>query len=74
MNWIIKSSANPEETSATVKGILMQYVGLMVSVLTILNLNVGSEVIVNYISTSTVLLGALLTTFGLARKMYYTLK
>lgn len=76
MDWLIKSSVNADKIALTVKGIL---VGLVPTLLLIARVNgweIGEEgimgvidAIVNVISTVGSALGAILTLWGLTRKI-----
>ena len=74
VNFLVKSSANPEETSLTITGILISYASTVVSVLTVLNISVTYNIVVHYISTGGIVIGCLLSIFGIGRKLYFIIK
>ena len=71
---LVKSSANPEKTSATLIGILTTYASFIVSGLALLNISVTYDVVIHNISFVGMLVGSMLSIFGICRKMYYSFK
>lgn len=72
--WLVVSSANPENVSMTLKGILLQYVGVLFAVLMYFKVPFSQEVIYQFIGYFCAFIGAGLGIFGLARKMYFEIK
>ena len=75
-NWIMKSSANPENLSLTIKGILGTIVFVAVSFGANYTFNVDalSYDITNVISQIGIVISSLITIYGLVRKIYLTIK
>lgn len=68
------SSANPEKVSATIKGILLQYVGIALLISQALGHPLMESNVVLIIGDVTSLIGIALSFFGLARKLYLLIK
>lgn len=73
-HWIVDSSANPENVSLTVKGILLQYVSVIVLALTMFHLKVTEGSVTYEIGKYVAYLGVFLSLVGMIRKIYYALK
>lgn len=73
-DWIIKSSANPQNISMTVKGALIGSIGIIMFFVTQANLPYSVEQVTEMIGYIAQAVGILLTAFGLVRKMYFLLK
>jgi hypothetical protein len=75
-NWLMKSSANPEKLSLTIKGILSTIVFVAVSFGANYTLNIDalSYDIANVISQIGIVISSLITIYGLIRKIYLTIK
>jgi len=75
-NWLMKSSANPENLSLTIKGILSTIVFVAVSFGAnyTFNVDVMSYDIANVISQIGIVISSLITIYGLVRKIYLTIK
>jgi len=67
----VASSANPEEVSLTIKGILIANVGLIVLVLKLFHVSVTVDEVTNVIGLITTGVGSAITIYGLLRKLYY---
>lgn len=74
LNWLVASSANPEQFSLTLKGILIANIGVIMFIIHQANLSYTVDQITVVISTFTALVGGILTVIGLLRKMYLSLK
>lgn len=74
LRLIIISSANPDKASMTIKGILLQYVAVMLTLGTLVGIPLMESEVVKYIEMASIAAGALLTLFGLTRKLYYQIK
>jgi len=77
-NWLMKSSANPEKLSLTIKGILSAIVFVAVSfganyTFTSFDVSAMAYDIANLISQIGVAVSALVAAFGFVRKIYITL-
>jgi hypothetical protein len=72
--WLVTSSADPAKTSSTIQGILIQYVGLILAVTSMLKLPLTESNLYTYITTGCMVFGGLLGIFGLGRKIYYEIK
>lgn len=73
-NWLLVSSANPENTSMTIKGILLQYVSVIIASMAVLGVPLMDTQLIHYIDVGCAILGGLLGIFGLGRKIYYQFK
>lgn len=69
-DWVVKSSADPEKVSLTIKGgiVLAAFVGIDSSVVT----QVGNE-LAHLIATLGIAVSSGVTLYGLLRKIYITL-
>lgn len=74
LDWLIVSSANPEEYSMTVKGILLQYVAVVIYMMHTLNVPLTQTLAVEYIDMFCTILGGILGIFGICRKIYFAIK
>ena len=74
LDWLVNSSANPEEYSATVQGIILHAFGIILPVLTLLHLPISVDNVTTLISQSCQVLGIALAAAGLVRKGYYAIK
>lgn len=74
LNWLIQSSADPVKYSATIKGMLIQYLSLVLGVLAVFNVPLTNTQAYHFIDLATLGLGTALGMFGLARKFYYEVK
>ncbi len=73
-NWIVKSSANPEETAMTIKGVIILQVPVALNILSQFGVNLDKFVVINDISIAALVFGALLGIVGIVRKIYLTIK
>lgn len=74
LNWLVVSSANPENTSLTLKGILLQYVAVVVAAGAVIGVPLLDTQVIHYIDLGLAVLGSILGIVGLGRKLYYQLK
>jgi hypothetical protein len=72
--WIVQSSANPEETAMTIKGVIILQVPVALNILSQFGVNLDKLVIVNDISIAALVFGACLGIVGIIRKVYLTIK
>ena len=73
-DWLVTSSANPEEYSITIQGILLHALGIVLPILFYLHLPVTAAQITNQISVACQVLGIVLAIIGLVRKAYFAIK
>lgn len=74
MNKFLQSSANPQELSLTVRGILVSLVAVIIMVLQVLNIPFSEAQLMELIQQITALLSVMMVAFGLARKIWYSFK
>lgn len=74
VNWLVKSSADPEKVSMTIKGTLLTYVSLVIFVAQSFHVQVSQEWLANLIQFISAFAGSLLMVFGLGRKIYFMFK
>lgn len=74
LDWLTTSSADPEEYSLTIKGILLQYAGIIAVALSLLHYSVTMEQITSTIGSAAAVLGTVLGIIGLGRKLYIQIK
>lgn len=74
INWLVVSSADPSKTSMTLKGILLQYVTLILAFLTVLHIPLTETQVYSLITDVTGFVGIALSGIGLIRKIYLTVK
>lgn len=72
VNWLVVSSANPEQYSLTLQGTLMAGAGQVVADLQNLGLNVGISQYTNEVGHAVAIVGLLLAAVGFARKVFLT--
>ncbi len=65
------SSANPEELSLTIKGMLLMYVPAIIGVAQLFNYTLDKNQLVNIIGLISFAIAGLMVTGGLLRKIYY---
>lgn len=77
--WLVRSSADPEQLSATIKG-LAAFVPAVVVMFTLLHINVGSDLLLAYIDKlallATYIAGGVSAAYafvGFCRKVYTTI-
>lgn len=73
-DWVVTSSANPDETSKTIQGVLLLQAPVILSVLKGFGINTDGIDILHAVGTLGLWLGIGLTAFGLGRKIYYQFK
>ncbi len=69
--WLVESSANPEKVSATIQGILIQYIGIIIFAAQHFGVPLSHTQVVNDIGLFSAFIGTAIGVFGLLRKMYY---
>lgn len=74
LNWLVVSSANPENVSLTLKGILLQYVAIVVAAGSVIGVPLLDTQVIHYIDLGLAVLGSILGFVGLGRKLYYQVK
>lgn len=74
VQWLIQSSANPEEKALTVKGILMGFIPLFVMLLRIGNIEIAPQKIEEAIIIISAIVSGLVTLVGLVRKLWLTFR
>ena len=74
LQWFIVSSADPEKVSATLQGILFQYAAYTMAIISVFNIPLTQSQLYEWITVICGLCGALLTLFGLGRKLYFEIK
>ncbi len=74
IDWLVTSSADPEEYSMTIQGVLLHALGILVPFLTYLHLPFTVAQITNQIGLSCQILGITLSIVGLVRKGYFAIK
>jgi len=65
------SSANPEELSLTIKGMLMMYVPAIIGIAQLYNYTLDKNVLINLIGLISFAIAGLMVVGGLLRKIYY---
>lgn len=71
LRWLVISSQNPDKVSATFKGVLLQYLALLMALGSIIHLPFTQDAAYQVITDIAGLVGTLLGVFGLIRKIYY---
>lgn len=74
LKWLITSSADPDKASATIKGVLLQWLAIAMAVGTVYHLPFTQTAAYNVITDVTGMIGGILGIFGLGRKIYYEFK
>lgn len=69
--WVVVSSANHQQASLTIKGILLQHVGLGILVLGALNVNISNDQLISDIGRISSMIGTGLAIVGMLRKLYF---
>lgn len=72
--WLVVSSANPKEVSATIKGVLILALPQVLILAQSFGLQIENNVAMGILERSVTILGAVLAIFGLIRKVYNTAK
>lgn len=70
----LQSSVNPNELSLTVKGILISLIPIIIIIAKQLGLEVTETSLINLIEQVTILISAVVTVYGLIRKLFIKLK
>ena len=73
-NWLVTSSANPDETAMTIKGILILQVPMIIDILGQFGINLNQNIFISDIGTAALVFGAGLGIIGIVRKTYLTIK
>jgi len=71
LSWLLISSADPESFSLTIKGVMLQYVGVMVFSAQLLGFPLAESNLVEWIGSVSVIVGTAVGMIGLARKLFY---
>lgn len=78
-NWFVISSASPEKTSLTIKGLLVGAIPAIMMVLPLLGLNIELGQLQGFVDELTqaiqlmfVIASGMMTLYGLVRKLFYT--
>lgn len=74
VDWLVFSSTNPDEYSATLKGFLLQYSGYILFGFQAIGIPLSQSQYVTDVAVTAQLFGFALMTFGLLRKMYFLIK
>lgn len=74
LKMLVKSSANPENVSLTLKGILVQYAVIVINAVMFLGFSIDQTKVIEAIEKAAVLFGVLLSMIGLTRKLYFQMK
>lgn len=74
LQWFIVSSADPEQVSATLQGILLQYAAYTLAIVSAFNFPLTQSQVYEWITVICGICGAILTLFGLGRKIYFEIK
>lgn len=75
LNWLVKSSENPEKVSMTLRGILVSNIGILLFLANnYFGLDLTEEMILYTIGNLSIALGLILSLLGLIRKLYYAFK
>jgi hypothetical protein len=80
LRWLLQSSANPNEVSLTVKGLLIGVIPTLMTIFGLAHVNLGQDQltaiangIVAVIQAGLILVSAITTLYGLCRKAWITL-
>lgn len=74
MNKYLQSSANPENLSLTIKGILVALVPIIIAVLQAFDLHFSEVEVMEIIQQLTVILAQVMIALGLVRKLWFYFK
>lgn len=72
LNWFVKSSANPEEVSATLKGVALLAGSHLIDNLSSVGINLSQATYTHDVAITAAVLGWILTILGGARKIVLT--
>lgn len=73
LDWLVISSQDPAEFSLTLKGIMLQYVAVILLALRYFDVPLTETQVYEFIGIFTTITGTLLGLFGLIRKLYFEL-
>lgn len=73
MEWLVVSSEDPSRISATIRGVIIANIGLIMFAIHYFNLPYTIDQIISLVGSITTIIGALLGIFGLVRKIYNTI-
>jgi len=71
---LLGSSSNPEQLALTVKGFALTLIPVVVAIATGFGFTLNSEDLVAFVNTLFLIATSCITAFGLARKIYWTVK
>ena len=74
LNQLLKSSANADKLSLTVKGILMGLVPIIILVLGVIGIKIGTEELTGLITQITAIVAGAVALYGMLRKFYFAIK
>jgi len=79
LRWLLQSSADPNEVSLTIKGLLIGAIPVVMAVLGLAHINLGQDqltgivdALVNVVQIALTLFSAVATLYGLVRKVWNT--
>lgn len=68
------SSADPTQLALTIKGALMGYIPILIIILQYFNVTLDNSIAVNDLGVLSVVIAGTMTTVGLIRKVYFSIK
>jgi len=74
MNKWYNSSSNPEELSLTIRGILLAWVPMIITIGQFFRIDITQELLIELIQTATATISALMILWGVLRKIYNKFK
>lgn len=74
VEWIVRSSENPNKASMTIKGILIANIAFIMLIMKLAHVSISETEVYAIIGDVSLLLGSILTVFGLSRKIAITLR
>lgn len=72
LNWFIKSSANPDEVSMSLKGVLLLGGSHVIDNLSSIGINLSQATYAHDVAITATVLGSILTVIGMGRKIVLT--
>ena len=70
-NKFLGSSADPEKVSLTIKSVGVWAIPAVMALITYLGYDITQNELIDLVNNLAILVAAAMTTFGLARKIYY---